>query len=69
MLTRSATARRPVAPLALAGRAADARRLRRRLAADARLYCATNGCTTTLQLDPATGRATCPICGYHRRIA
>jgi hypothetical protein len=69
MLSRNATARRPVAPLALAGRAAGARRLRRRQATDARLYCATNGCPTTLRLDAATGVATCPICGFHRRVA
>ncbi|HEX5466344.1 MAG TPA: hypothetical protein VFW92_06680 [Candidatus Limnocylindrales bacterium] len=32
------------------------------------LYCRTNGCTTYMRLDPATGLATCPICGAIRRI-
>jgi DNA-directed RNA polymerase subunit RPC12/RpoP len=36
---------------------------------DPRLYCATNGCATTLRLDAAGGVAACPICGYRRRIA
>jgi hypothetical protein len=53
----------------MAGRAADARRLRRRQTAEARLYCGTNGCPTTLVLDPATGVASCRICGFRRRLA
>jgi hypothetical protein len=42
------------------------RRLRRR-AATARPYCSTNGCTSYLTVDPATGVAHCEICGYTRR--
>jgi hypothetical protein len=48
---------------------APTRGRRRRQLADARLYCGTNGCPTTLSLDPRTGIAVCPICGFHRRIA
>jgi len=33
-----------------------------------RLYCRTNGCTTTMRLDALTGVASCPICGARRRI-
>jgi hypothetical protein len=33
------------------------------------LYCRTNGCTTFMRLDAASGIATCPICGARRRIA
>jgi hypothetical protein len=43
------------------------RRLRRRASAASHLYCATNGCTSYLELDPANGVARCPICGYVRR--
>ncbi len=43
------------------------RRLRRRTAAAAQLYCGTNGCTSFLELDPAGDVARCPICGYVRR--
>jgi hypothetical protein len=68
MSIRTTTARRPGAPLALAGRAAaDRRRLRRSLA-DPRLYCSTNGCASYLELDPASGIATCAICGFRRRL-
>jgi hypothetical protein len=45
------------------------RRLRRRSAATSKLYCRTNGCASFLQLDPATGVATCPICGYRRHLS
>jgi hypothetical protein len=30
--------------------------------------CSTNGCTTYLSVDPATGVAYCEICGYTRRL-
>jgi len=62
MMTRSTTT-------AYAGRAATMRRLRRRSASAqaGRTYCRTNGCTSFLELDPGTGRETCPICGYTRR--
>jgi hypothetical protein len=43
------------------------RRLRRRSATANRPYCSTNGCTSYLTLDPATGVARCEICGYTRR--
>lgn len=43
------------------------RRLRRRAAAASNLYCATNGCTSYLELDSSGGIARCPICGYVRR--
>jgi hypothetical protein len=63
------SARRPAAPLRLAAHGVEARRRRRRQLSDPRLYCATNGCPTTLRLDPATGVATCPVCGFTRRVA
>ncbi|MFI5254584.1 MAG: hypothetical protein ACHQ15_03925 [Candidatus Limnocylindrales bacterium] len=45
------------------------RRLQRRGRPTApRLYCRTNGCTTTMQLDAQTGIAACPVCGARRRI-
>jgi hypothetical protein len=59
MLTRHATT-------ASAQRASAMRRLRRR--ASTRLFCATNGCATILAFDSRTGQATCPICGYVRRL-
>jgi hypothetical protein len=62
------SARRPAAPLRLAAHGVEARRRWRRQLADPRLYCATNGCPTTLRLDPATGIASCPVCGFRRRI-
>jgi hypothetical protein len=49
------------------GRASAMRRLRRRASAASNLYCATNGCTSYLELDPGNGTARCPICGYVRR--
>jgi hypothetical protein len=67
-MSRLATARRPAAPLRLAAQGAEARRRRRRQIGDARLYCGTNGCPTTLRLDPRSGIASCPICGFRRRL-
>ena len=49
-------------------RASAIRRMRRRAASDP-LYCRTNGCPTHLVLDAASGVATCPVCGYTRRLA
>ena len=69
MMSRLSPARRPAAPLALASRTADARRRRRRQVGDARLYCGTNGCPTTLRVDPRTGVGACPICGFRRVLA
>jgi hypothetical protein len=43
------------------------RRMRRRSMA-LRLYCRTNGCTSFLELHPEGGIASCPVCGYSRRI-
>jgi hypothetical protein len=51
----------------LAGRSASIRRQRRRSLA-IRLYCRTNGCTSILELHPEGGIASCPVCGYSRRI-
>jgi hypothetical protein len=44
------------------------RRLRRRAATANRPYCSTNGCTSYLTIDPASGVAHCEICGYTRRL-
>jgi hypothetical protein len=44
------------------------RRQRRRTSNAVRPYCATNGCTSFLDVDELSGRATCPICGYTRRL-
>ncbi len=45
------------------------RRMRRRsTAANSKLFCGTNGCPSLLELDPATGTATCQICGFARRV-
>ena len=55
--------------MALAARSADSRRRRRHATVDARLYCATNGCPTHLVLDSRSGVASCPICGYSRRLS
>jgi hypothetical protein len=52
---------------AVAGRASSMRRLRRRASATNRAYCSTNGCASFLRLDPASGIASCPICGFQRR--
>lgn len=61
MLTRATTN-------AVATRASSMRRMRRRTAAASRLYCATNGCTSFLVIDEATGSAHCEICGYTRTL-
>jgi hypothetical protein len=42
--------------------------MRRRTANAHRPYCGTNGCTTYLTLDSASGMARCEICGYTRRL-
>lgn len=55
-------------PAALSQRASAMRRQRRRATAS-HVYCATNGCTTYLAVDPASGVATCPVCGYRRRLS
>jgi hypothetical protein len=60
MMTRTTQA-------SVTGRATAMRRLRRRAAATSKLFCSTNGCASFLDLDPATGVARCPICGYVRR--
>jgi hypothetical protein len=67
-MSQLTSARRPAAPLRLAAQGAGSRRRRWRSRDGARLYCATNGCPTTLRLDPDESTATCPICGYQRRI-
>jgi hypothetical protein len=51
-----------------AGRSVAMRRMRRRTATAHRPYCGTNGCTTYLTLDSASGTASCEICGYTRRL-
>ena len=64
MMTRSATA-------TVTGRASAMRRLRRRshkAQATGKLFCATNGCTSFLDLDTEAGVASCHICGYVRRL-
>ena len=50
------------------GRSASMRRLRRRSHGSQRLLCNTNGCATLLELDVERGVATCPVCGYLRRV-
>jgi hypothetical protein len=50
------------------GRSASMRRLRRRSATNQRLFCSTNGCASFLELDVERGVATCPVCGFHRRL-
>lgn len=47
------------------------RRMRRRstaASANSRLFCGTNGCPSFLEFDPETGKATCNICGFVRRL-
>ena len=62
MLTRSMTT-------TMSGRAAAARRLRRRATSlGGRLYCHTNGCTTYLAIDADAGIARCPVCGATRGL-
>jgi hypothetical protein len=53
---------------AAAYRASSMRRMRRRAAHANKLYCATNGCTSFLVIDEASGTAHCEICGYTRRL-
>ncbi|HYM84265.1 MAG TPA: hypothetical protein VEY67_08965 [Candidatus Dormibacteraeota bacterium] len=54
---------------AFSGRASAMRRQRRRHANAGRLYCSTNGCTSFLVIDADASVATCPICGYARRLS
>jgi hypothetical protein len=61
MMTRTTTA-------SVAGRSVAMRRLRRRSHTATQPYCSTNGCTSFLVVDPTTEVATCPICGYTRRL-
>jgi hypothetical protein len=61
MMTRTTTA-------SVAGRSVAMRRMRRRNHTATRLFCSTNGCASILVVDPATEVATCPICGYTRRL-
>jgi hypothetical protein len=44
------------------------RRLRRRATSATRPYCRTNGCASFLEVDETARVATCPICGYTRRL-
>jgi hypothetical protein len=44
------------------------RRLRRRSSANHHLYCPTNGCASFLEIQPESGLAVCPVCGYQRRL-
>ena len=57
VLSRTSTA-------SLVGRASSMRRMRRRTMHTTRPYCRTNGCASFLEVDPTTGTASCPICGY-----
>lgn len=50
------------------GRSASMRRLRRRSGGTHRLLCDTNGCATLLELDLERGLASCPVCGFRRRL-
>jgi hypothetical protein len=58
----------PRTTTSVAGRSVAMRRMRRRTATANRPYCSTNGCTSYLVLDPASGVARCEICGYTRRL-
>jgi hypothetical protein len=53
----------------LSQRSGAMRRQRRRSHATTVLYCATNGCASFLELDAATGVATCPVCGFVRHLS
>jgi hypothetical protein len=57
VLSRTTTA-------SLAGRSSSMRRQRRRVMNSNRPYCRTNGCASFLEVDPITGTASCPICGF-----
>jgi hypothetical protein len=61
MMTRTTTA-------SVAGRSVAMRRQRRRSQAAGRPFCGTNGCASFLEVDPVTQLASCPICGYTRRL-
>jgi transcription elongation factor Elf1 len=64
MMTRSTTS-------SVTGRASAMRRMRRRSHAGTPangLFCGTNGCASLLDLDGETGKATCHICGFVRRV-
>jgi hypothetical protein len=61
MMTRTTTS-------SVAGRSVAMRRMRRRASTATRPYCSTNGCTSYLVVDHETSVATCPVCGYTRRI-
>ena len=61
MLSRATTS-------AVAYRASSMRRMRRRVVAAHRPYCATNGCTSFLVTDELGGVAYCEICGYTRKL-
>jgi hypothetical protein len=54
--------------MSVAGRSVATRRLRRRSASASRPYCSTNGCTSYLIVDPASGIARCDICGFTRHL-
>jgi hypothetical protein len=62
MLSRTTT-------MSLSGRSSARRRQRRRTRQhDSELFCRTNGCASFLRLDAEAGVATCPICGFTRRV-
>jgi hypothetical protein len=61
MMTRTTTT-------SVAGRSVAMRRMRRRSHTATRPYCSTNGCTSFLVVDATTEIASCPICGYTRRL-
>jgi uncharacterized Zn-finger protein len=50
------------------GRAANMRRLRRRVTGSGRLFCSTNGCASFLEIDTDRNEAVCPVCGYRRQL-
>jgi len=55
----------------MVGRSSAIRRLRRRSASanSGRLFCATNGCASFLDVDIDSGVARCHVCGFERTIA
>jgi LSD1 subclass zinc finger protein len=62
MISRSMTA-------TMSGRAAAARRLRRRaVSSTGRLYCTTNGCTTFMIVEEGSDIVRCPVCQAVRRL-
>jgi hypothetical protein len=42
--------------------------MRRRSMNTNRLYCRTNGCASFLELQPERALATCPVCGYTKKL-